>query len=41
MLKLEGYTNAEIPHELGRTERPIERWLKRIRSEWEEAALGE
>lgn len=41
MLKFEGYTNAEIAKELGRTERTIERKLERIRSEWGEVALGD
>jgi RNA polymerase sigma factor (sigma-70 family) len=32
--RLEGYTNAEIADQLDRTERSVERRMKRIRSKW-------
>jgi DNA-directed RNA polymerase specialized sigma24 family protein len=40
LLKLEGFTNAEISAKFGVVERSIERKLARIRIEWEAAATG-
>jgi DNA-directed RNA polymerase specialized sigma24 family protein len=40
VLKLEGFTNAEIAAKFGVVERSIERKLARIRIEWEAAAAG-
>jgi DNA-directed RNA polymerase specialized sigma24 family protein len=38
VMKLEGFTNAEIAHRFGVVERSIERKLARIRIEWGDAA---
>lgn len=35
IFKLEGYTNQEIADSLGCTSRTVERWLSRIREQWE------
>ena len=38
--KLEGYTNAEIAHRLGRSTRYVERHLAAIRDQWQARAIG-
>jgi DNA-directed RNA polymerase specialized sigma24 family protein len=35
VMKLEGYTNAEIADAVGKAECTVERWLRLIRSRWE------
>jgi DNA-directed RNA polymerase specialized sigma24 family protein len=39
MMKLEGYTNAEIAQKRNRSEKTIERYLRMIRAKWTETCL--